>query len=201
MLQVLLRITEAVMKRPQDNQRKDSFAESLASLLFRVWLHLVCYTLSDKQAAIEMDLSSPLFFGSEYIVICLYFYAALYSCYQACSIFGMFGSQCMCNLVLIHHLFSPPASRPSLWRGYEPTCAYLSPGSFGMSCWQCCPLLPAGRSWWQNGPASWTRLRLCWHAPFMAWTWPTCLWTNSVNRRRRSREDAVRGQNGKRWGD
>uniref|UniRef100_A0A3P9BDS1 Ral GTPase activating protein catalytic subunit alpha 2 n=1 Tax=Maylandia zebra TaxID=106582 RepID=A0A3P9BDS1_9CICH len=35
MLQVLLRITEAVMKRPQDNQRKDSFAESLASLLFR----------------------------------------------------------------------------------------------------------------------------------------------------------------------
>uniref|UniRef100_A0A3Q2T0A7 Ral GTPase activating protein catalytic subunit alpha 2 n=1 Tax=Fundulus heteroclitus TaxID=8078 RepID=A0A3Q2T0A7_FUNHE len=35
MLQVLLKITEAVMKRPQDNQRKDSFAESLASLLFR----------------------------------------------------------------------------------------------------------------------------------------------------------------------
>uniref|UniRef100_A0A3Q0T283 Ral GTPase activating protein catalytic subunit alpha 2 n=1 Tax=Amphilophus citrinellus TaxID=61819 RepID=A0A3Q0T283_AMPCI len=35
MLQVLLRITEAVMKRPQENQRKDSFAESLASLLFR----------------------------------------------------------------------------------------------------------------------------------------------------------------------
>uniref|UniRef100_A0A673C253 Rap-GAP domain-containing protein n=1 Tax=Sphaeramia orbicularis TaxID=375764 RepID=A0A673C253_9TELE len=35
MLQVLLRITEAVMKRPQDNQRKDSFAESLASILFR----------------------------------------------------------------------------------------------------------------------------------------------------------------------
>ncbi|XP_024860762.1 ral GTPase-activating protein subunit alpha-2 isoform X3 [Kryptolebias marmoratus] len=35
MLQVLLRITEAVMKRPHENQRKDSFAESLASLLFR----------------------------------------------------------------------------------------------------------------------------------------------------------------------
>ncbi|XP_071327186.1 ral GTPase-activating protein subunit alpha-2 isoform X1 [Trachinotus anak] len=35
MLQVLLRITEAVMKRPQENQRKDSFAESLASILFR----------------------------------------------------------------------------------------------------------------------------------------------------------------------
>nr|XP_020464210.1 ral GTPase-activating protein subunit alpha-2 isoform X3 [Monopterus albus] len=35
LLQVLLRITEAVMKRPQENQRKDSFAESLASLLFR----------------------------------------------------------------------------------------------------------------------------------------------------------------------
>uniref|UniRef100_A0A8C6PSC7 Ral GTPase activating protein catalytic subunit alpha 2 n=1 Tax=Nothobranchius furzeri TaxID=105023 RepID=A0A8C6PSC7_NOTFU len=35
LLQVLLRITEAVMKRPQENQRKDSFAESLASILFR----------------------------------------------------------------------------------------------------------------------------------------------------------------------
>uniref|UniRef100_A0A6Q2Y8C5 Rap-GAP domain-containing protein n=1 Tax=Esox lucius TaxID=8010 RepID=A0A6Q2Y8C5_ESOLU len=35
MLQVLLRITEAVMKRPQENQRKDTFAESLAALLFR----------------------------------------------------------------------------------------------------------------------------------------------------------------------
>ncbi|XP_077945941.1 ral GTPase-activating protein subunit alpha-2 isoform X7 [Gasterosteus aculeatus] len=35
MLQVLLRITEAVMKRPQENQRKDRFAESLASILFR----------------------------------------------------------------------------------------------------------------------------------------------------------------------
>ncbi|XP_076604502.1 ral GTPase-activating protein subunit alpha-2 isoform X2 [Chaetodon auriga] len=35
MLQVLLRVTEAVMKRPQENQRKDTFAESLASILFR----------------------------------------------------------------------------------------------------------------------------------------------------------------------
>ncbi|XP_072221725.1 ral GTPase-activating protein subunit alpha-2 isoform X2 [Leuresthes tenuis] len=35
MLQVLLRITEAVMKRPHENQRKDGFAESLASILFR----------------------------------------------------------------------------------------------------------------------------------------------------------------------
>ncbi|XP_071380807.1 ral GTPase-activating protein subunit alpha-2 isoform X2 [Centroberyx affinis] len=35
MLQVLLRITEAVMKRPQENQRKDVFAESLAAILFR----------------------------------------------------------------------------------------------------------------------------------------------------------------------
>ncbi|XP_029973578.1 ral GTPase-activating protein subunit alpha-2 isoform X1 [Salarias fasciatus] len=35
LLQVLLRITEAVMKRPQENQRKDSFAESLAAILFR----------------------------------------------------------------------------------------------------------------------------------------------------------------------
>ncbi|XP_053538903.1 ral GTPase-activating protein subunit alpha-2 isoform X2 [Ictalurus punctatus] len=35
MLQVLLRITEAVMKRSQDEQRKDIFAQSLASVLFR----------------------------------------------------------------------------------------------------------------------------------------------------------------------
>ncbi|XP_045063440.1 ral GTPase-activating protein subunit alpha-2-like isoform X2 [Coregonus clupeaformis] len=35
MLQVLLRITEAVMKRPQENQRKEPFAESLAAILFR----------------------------------------------------------------------------------------------------------------------------------------------------------------------
>uniref|UniRef100_A0A8C7TY67 Ral GTPase activating protein catalytic subunit alpha 2 n=1 Tax=Oncorhynchus mykiss TaxID=8022 RepID=A0A8C7TY67_ONCMY len=35
MLQVLLRITEAVMKRPQENQRNDIFAESLAAILFR----------------------------------------------------------------------------------------------------------------------------------------------------------------------
>ncbi|KAM9570956.1 ral GTPase-activating protein subunit alpha-2-like isoform 1-T1 [Salvelinus alpinus] len=35
MLQVLLRITESVMKRPQENQRKDIFAESLAAILFR----------------------------------------------------------------------------------------------------------------------------------------------------------------------
>uniref|UniRef100_A0A8C2Z3P7 Ral GTPase activating protein catalytic subunit alpha 2 n=1 Tax=Cyclopterus lumpus TaxID=8103 RepID=A0A8C2Z3P7_CYCLU len=40
MLQVLLRITEAVMKRPQENQRKDNFAESLASILFRVRLRV-----------------------------------------------------------------------------------------------------------------------------------------------------------------
>lgn len=36
MLQVLLRITEAVMRRSQDDQRKDTFAQSLASVLFRV---------------------------------------------------------------------------------------------------------------------------------------------------------------------
>uniref|UniRef100_A0A674PC42 Ral GTPase activating protein catalytic subunit alpha 2 n=1 Tax=Takifugu rubripes TaxID=31033 RepID=A0A674PC42_TAKRU len=35
LLQVLLRVTEAVMKRPQENQKKDSFAQSLASILFR----------------------------------------------------------------------------------------------------------------------------------------------------------------------
>lgn len=36
LLQVLLRITEAVMKRPQENQRKDAFSHSLASILFKV---------------------------------------------------------------------------------------------------------------------------------------------------------------------
>ncbi|XP_073783925.1 ral GTPase-activating protein subunit alpha-2 isoform X16 [Danio rerio] len=35
LLQVLLRITEAVMKRPQENQKKDTFAHSLASILFK----------------------------------------------------------------------------------------------------------------------------------------------------------------------
>ncbi|XP_057199282.1 ral GTPase-activating protein subunit alpha-2 isoform X3 [Triplophysa rosa] len=35
LLQVLLRITEAVMKRPQESQRKDVFAHSLASILFK----------------------------------------------------------------------------------------------------------------------------------------------------------------------
>lgn len=43
MLQVLLRIKEAVMKRPQENQRKDSFAESLASILFRVGLQVLSF--------------------------------------------------------------------------------------------------------------------------------------------------------------
>lgn len=46
MLQVLLRITEAVMKRPQENQKKDSFAESLASILFRVCLKVVSFTVN-----------------------------------------------------------------------------------------------------------------------------------------------------------
>ncbi|XP_053102322.1 ral GTPase-activating protein subunit alpha-2 isoform X2 [Hemicordylus capensis] len=35
MLQILLRITEAVMHKPKDNQIKDMFAQSLAGLLFR----------------------------------------------------------------------------------------------------------------------------------------------------------------------
>uniref|UniRef100_A0A671P5I7 Ral GTPase-activating protein subunit alpha-2-like n=1 Tax=Sinocyclocheilus anshuiensis TaxID=1608454 RepID=A0A671P5I7_9TELE len=35
LLQVLLRITEAVMKRPQEDQKKDTFAHSLASILFK----------------------------------------------------------------------------------------------------------------------------------------------------------------------
>ncbi|NXM66853.1 RGPA2 protein, partial [Serilophus lunatus] len=35
MLQVLLRITEAVMQRPKESQAKDTFAQSMAGLLFR----------------------------------------------------------------------------------------------------------------------------------------------------------------------
>ncbi|XP_068864864.1 ral GTPase-activating protein subunit alpha-2 isoform X1 [Aphelocoma coerulescens] len=35
MLQVLLRITEAVMQKPKENQPKDTFAQSMAGLLFR----------------------------------------------------------------------------------------------------------------------------------------------------------------------
>ncbi|XP_014750509.1 PREDICTED: ral GTPase-activating protein subunit alpha-2, partial [Sturnus vulgaris] len=38
MLQILLRITEAVMQKPQEGQAKDSFAQSLAGLLFRTLL-------------------------------------------------------------------------------------------------------------------------------------------------------------------
>lgn len=36
MLQILLRITEAVMQKPKENQTKDTFAQSMAGLLFRV---------------------------------------------------------------------------------------------------------------------------------------------------------------------
>ncbi|RLW07126.1 hypothetical protein DV515_00004287 [Chloebia gouldiae] len=35
MLQILLRITEAVMQKPKENQTKDAFAQSMAGLLFR----------------------------------------------------------------------------------------------------------------------------------------------------------------------
>ncbi|NWU24698.1 RGPA2 protein, partial [Dyaphorophyia castanea] len=35
MLQILLRITEAVMQKPKENQAKDTFAQSMAGLLFR----------------------------------------------------------------------------------------------------------------------------------------------------------------------
>lgn len=40
MLQILLRITEAVMQKPKDKQIKDLFAQSLAGLLFRVSLFI-----------------------------------------------------------------------------------------------------------------------------------------------------------------
>lgn len=36
MLQILLRITEAVMQKPKDSQVKDTFAQSMSGLLFRV---------------------------------------------------------------------------------------------------------------------------------------------------------------------
>lgn len=36
MLQILLRITEAVMQKPKENQIKDTFAQSMSGLLFRV---------------------------------------------------------------------------------------------------------------------------------------------------------------------
>lgn len=52
LLQVLLRITEAVMKRPLENQRKDNFAESLASILFRVRLRVLSFTFSCMQGFI-----------------------------------------------------------------------------------------------------------------------------------------------------
>ncbi|KAI1240313.1 hypothetical protein IHE44_0008729, partial [Lamprotornis superbus] len=38
MLQILLRITEAVMQKPQESQAKDTFAQSMAGLLFRTLL-------------------------------------------------------------------------------------------------------------------------------------------------------------------
>lgn len=55
MLQVLLRITEAVMKRPQENQRKDSFAESLAAILFRVCIWMLRFYIdTDIRYCIHM---------------------------------------------------------------------------------------------------------------------------------------------------
>lgn len=44
MLQILLRITEAVMQKPKENQIKDTFAHSMSGLLFRVsvWGLFVC---------------------------------------------------------------------------------------------------------------------------------------------------------------
>lgn len=57
MLQVLLRITEAVMKRSQDDQRKDAFAQSLASVLFRVSLEPLTHTAVDCSVLIRGDLN------------------------------------------------------------------------------------------------------------------------------------------------
>lgn len=41
MLQILLRITEAVMQKPKENQIKDTFAQSMSGLLFRVSIFCV----------------------------------------------------------------------------------------------------------------------------------------------------------------
>lgn len=45
MLQILLRITEAVMQKPKESQAKDTFAQGMAGLLFRVsdWGCLLCF--------------------------------------------------------------------------------------------------------------------------------------------------------------
>ena len=45
MLQVLLRVTDAVMKRPQEGDKRDVFAQNLAGVLFRVSGHLCVVTL------------------------------------------------------------------------------------------------------------------------------------------------------------
>lgn len=44
MLQILLRITEAVMQKPKENQIKDTFAQSMSGLLFRVSIFCVLGT-------------------------------------------------------------------------------------------------------------------------------------------------------------
>ena len=49
MLQILLRITEAVMQKPKDKQIKDLFAQSLAGLLFRVSLLFFFFLIKTLQ--------------------------------------------------------------------------------------------------------------------------------------------------------
>lgn len=44
MLQILLRITEAVMQKPKEKHIKDTFAQSMSGLLFRVSIFCVRVT-------------------------------------------------------------------------------------------------------------------------------------------------------------
>lgn len=54
MLQILLRITEAVMNKPKDNQKRDLFAHSLAGLLFRVCLILYLDNINQAKNLLEL---------------------------------------------------------------------------------------------------------------------------------------------------
>lgn len=59
LLQVLLRVTEAVMKRPQDNHKRDAFAESLSSILFRVGRRHLRSSLATSQPSHLSFFSQP----------------------------------------------------------------------------------------------------------------------------------------------
>uniref|UniRef100_A0A663MUA6 Ral GTPase activating protein catalytic alpha subunit 2 n=1 Tax=Athene cunicularia TaxID=194338 RepID=A0A663MUA6_ATHCN len=59
MLQILLRITEAVMQKPKENQIKDTFAQSMSGLLFRVsgvWTLIVAWIRANLSVYISREL-------------------------------------------------------------------------------------------------------------------------------------------------